>query len=452
MFLQEFQAVILAAGKGSRFCEITSNKPKCLLPVGNKPLIWYSLHKLQQSGFKDVIVIVLENQKLEIQSTLDNYNLKINIEYVTIPGNEDLGTADSLKRISDKIKTDLFVVTCDIITDINFKYLVDLFRKHNASVCTLFLNPQQDQLVVPGPKSKYKPEKDLVGIDEQTNRLVFLASISDFENYVPLSRKLLRKHPHVKLHTNLIDSHVYIIKKWIVDYLQQEDISTLKGELLPHIVKKQLLKPTQSDTNASLINIKDKNDIFHFAKESELDLLIREKSTFNDHIGDLRSCYHDDVIRCYACIADCNSVGIRVNTLPSYWIANNKITEIWEKITNGEKLAMIGPLAEIKSTQVDNKCLIWDGSKLHEKTSFKNSTIGSNTEVFSFSRVFNSLVMNNVTIKEKVSIENCIICDGVTLENGSQLKNCVVGGNHTVTENSQHTNEVLTIAEQLMEF
>lgn len=50
-FRQEFQAVVLAAGKGSRMTEITAGKPKCLLPVGNKPLVWYPLFKLQQTGF-----------------------------------------------------------------------------------------------------------------------------------------------------------------------------------------------------------------------------------------------------------------------------------------------------------------------------------------------------------------------------------------------------------------
>lgn len=50
-FPAEFQAVVLAAGKGSRMLEVTSGKPKCLLPVGTKPLLWYPLFKLQQSGF-----------------------------------------------------------------------------------------------------------------------------------------------------------------------------------------------------------------------------------------------------------------------------------------------------------------------------------------------------------------------------------------------------------------
>lgn len=50
-FQVEFQAVVLAAGKGSRMSEITTGKPKCLIPIGPKPLVWYPLYKLQTSGF-----------------------------------------------------------------------------------------------------------------------------------------------------------------------------------------------------------------------------------------------------------------------------------------------------------------------------------------------------------------------------------------------------------------
>lgn len=50
-FPLEFQAVVLAAGRGSRMSEITTGKPKCLLPIGPKPLVWYPLYKLQTSGF-----------------------------------------------------------------------------------------------------------------------------------------------------------------------------------------------------------------------------------------------------------------------------------------------------------------------------------------------------------------------------------------------------------------
>lgn len=74
---------------------------------------------------------------------------------------------------------------------------------------------------------------------------------------------------------------------------------------------------------------------------------------------------------------------------------------MWDEIAPGKELKLIDPKADIKSNQVDKNCFIWDSVKLNEKTSFKNCVIASNTEVNSFSRVFNSIVMNNVVIKEK---------------------------------------------------
>ncbi len=48
----EFQAVVLAGGRGSRFTELTRHKPKCFLPIGNLPMVWYPLNMLQKAGFK----------------------------------------------------------------------------------------------------------------------------------------------------------------------------------------------------------------------------------------------------------------------------------------------------------------------------------------------------------------------------------------------------------------
>lgn len=108
--------------------------------------------------FLEVILIVLETQKTEIQAALDKTDLEIKIDYATIPSNDDLGTADSLRLIHDKIKSDVVVVSCDLISEVKLKGVLDLFRKHDASIVSLLLNPgKQEQIVVPGPKAKHKP-------------------------------------------------------------------------------------------------------------------------------------------------------------------------------------------------------------------------------------------------------------------------------------------------------
>ena len=48
----EFQAVVMAAGRGSRMGELPRDIPKPLLPVGNKPMIWHPINMLENAGFK----------------------------------------------------------------------------------------------------------------------------------------------------------------------------------------------------------------------------------------------------------------------------------------------------------------------------------------------------------------------------------------------------------------
>lgn len=52
----ELQAVLMAAGGGSRMTDLTYNTPKPMLPVGNKPLMWYPLNLLERVGFEGKIL------------------------------------------------------------------------------------------------------------------------------------------------------------------------------------------------------------------------------------------------------------------------------------------------------------------------------------------------------------------------------------------------------------
>ena len=97
----EFQAVVMAVGGGSRMTDLTSSIPKPLLPVGNKPLIWYPLNLLEHAGFEVVTGITTR----EVQRVLcADFKMKIKLDIVCIPGKADMGTADSLRHIYQKLK------------------------------------------------------------------------------------------------------------------------------------------------------------------------------------------------------------------------------------------------------------------------------------------------------------------------------------------------------------
>ena len=116
---KEFQAIVLAAGGGSRMTELTRGRYKCLLPIGNIPMIWYPLQLLERAGFKEAIVIISENMEHNISLTLCDLNLKIKTDIVVVKNAEDMGTADSIRLIHEKIHTDFIVISCDLITDVD---------------------------------------------------------------------------------------------------------------------------------------------------------------------------------------------------------------------------------------------------------------------------------------------------------------------------------------------
>lgn len=107
--------------------------------------------------FAEAILVVPENHKNEIQNTIEKSGLEIKIDYFSVSDNEDMGTADTLRLLHDKLKSDVLIFSCDLITDVSLLETLSLFRKHNASISTLLFDVENsEQVVVPGPKSKYK--------------------------------------------------------------------------------------------------------------------------------------------------------------------------------------------------------------------------------------------------------------------------------------------------------
>lgn len=88
--------------------------------------------------------------------------MDIKVDYFSVSDDEDVGTADSLRMISDRLKSDVLIVSCDLVSDVNLGGVLDVFRRHNASIASLLFHPQSGARVqIPGPKSKHKPGKFL---------------------------------------------------------------------------------------------------------------------------------------------------------------------------------------------------------------------------------------------------------------------------------------------------
>ncbi|XP_017839610.1 translation initiation factor eIF-2B subunit gamma isoform X2 [Drosophila busckii] len=449
----EFQAVVLAGGRGTRLPEVLGDAPKCLLPVGPYPLIWYPLNMLAKHNFTEVIVVVLEQDKLEVQLALERTPLKLKIDFATIPSDSDFGTADSLRYIYDKIKADFLVVSCDIVTNVSLYPLINKFREDDAAMALLlFKSGFESDVVMPGPKSKHKPERDMIGIHTQTDQLAFIFAASDCEDTLNIQRHLLKNRGQLDVYGRLLDAHIYVLKKWVISYLHRKDnFSTLKGEFLPHLIKKQHVRrapKTGPDTTSEIVaTIKQEDNILHYVPHTALDQKITQTSLFNQSLS--HAPYHGDIVRCYAVQAPREALGVRVNTTLSFLALNKKLASIWTELV-GETHPLIAPGAIVKSTQAKD-IIAADNAKLSEKTSLNCSVFGANCVVHPKNIIANSIIMSNAIVDEGCNISNCIIGHRAHVKRGSVLSNCLIGPNYVVEEDTKSQAVHLSNADQYME-
>ena len=75
------QAMIFAAGLGTRLKPLTDTMPKALVPVGGRPLLWHVIMKLKDSGFERIVVNVhhFAQQIIDYLAANQNFGLDIRI-------------------------------------------------------------------------------------------------------------------------------------------------------------------------------------------------------------------------------------------------------------------------------------------------------------------------------------------------------------------------------------
>lgn len=96
------KGVILAAGIGSRFYPATLVTSKQLLPLYDKPLIYYPLAVLMQADLRDIMIIVSETDEPRFAQLLgDGSQLGISIQYRIQP--KPLGIPDAFRIAADFI-------------------------------------------------------------------------------------------------------------------------------------------------------------------------------------------------------------------------------------------------------------------------------------------------------------------------------------------------------------
>lgn len=156
------RVVIFAGGLGTRISEETEIRPKPMVEIGGKPIIWHIMKIYSQYGFNDFIVCLgykgyaikeyfMHYYMHNSDMTIELGNNKIDVHYTNsesfkvtlVDTGLETKTAGRLKRIQSYIGNEDFMLTYgDGVADIDIKKLVDFHNSHGKTATVTAIMPE----------------------------------------------------------------------------------------------------------------------------------------------------------------------------------------------------------------------------------------------------------------------------------------------------------------------
>lgn len=136
------QAIVLAAGLGSRLKPLTDRIPKPALPVGGLPIILYNLMLLQEAGVRRVTINLYHRPEVLLKVLGHASKLKLDLQFSF--EKKILGTAGGIAQALHKMEAkSTFVLNGDILCDIDLKTLWQRHQKSSAKASLLCVPPER---------------------------------------------------------------------------------------------------------------------------------------------------------------------------------------------------------------------------------------------------------------------------------------------------------------------
>ena len=195
----------MAGGEGTRLRPLTSNCPKPMLPLANRPMMEHVVNLLKQHGIDEIVVTVafLANQ---IRTYFgDGSEFGVKMVYAT----EDtpLGTAGSVRNAMDELTERFLVISGDVLTDIDLGKIL-AFHEEKQAMATI----------------------GLVAVD---NPLEFGIVITKEDGSI---ERFLEKPTWGQVFSDTINTGIFVLEPEVFDYIPADQPVDFSSEVFPALL------------------------------------------------------------------------------------------------------------------------------------------------------------------------------------------------------------------------
>ncbi|MEV0238335.1 glucose-1-phosphate thymidylyltransferase [Streptomyces sp. NPDC050674] len=182
------KALVLSGGAGTRLRPITHTSAKQLVPVANKPVLFYGLESIAEAGITDVGMIVGETAEEIEEAVGDGSAFGLKITY--IPQERPLGLAHAVLIARDYLGDDDFVMYLgDNFIVGGITGLVDEFRSHRPDAQILLTR-------VADPRAfgvaELDPSGQVIGLEEKPDQPKSDLALVGVYMFTPLVHEAVR--------------------------------------------------------------------------------------------------------------------------------------------------------------------------------------------------------------------------------------------------------------------
>ncbi|KAJ3219919.1 hypothetical protein HDU67_008448 [Dinochytrium kinnereticum] len=205
-------AVVVADSFNKRFMPLTLEKPRCLLPLMNVPLIEYTLEFLAVSGVQKIFVVCCAHADM-IKDYLkkSRWGRSTFPEVVTIVSQELQSVGDALRDIDGKqlIQSDFILVSGDVVSSMNLEKALEEHRARRvvdkSAIMTMVVKKAS-----PNHRSRSRGEEGIFVINPNSHECVMYKELYPRAKDIPIKLELFSAHHELEFRNDFIDCQIDI--------------------------------------------------------------------------------------------------------------------------------------------------------------------------------------------------------------------------------------------------